>query len=53
MRNLKKELFKVIYLNKRNQIIDTVDLFEGTLDSISIPEKEIRNCLPSSKDGDI
>ena len=36
MRDLKKEVFKAIYLNSRNQIIDTVDLFEGTLDSIPI-----------------
>src|SRR4030042_6582644 len=27
MRDLKKEVFKVIYLTSRNQIIDTVDLF--------------------------
>jgi DNA repair protein RadC len=41
MRDLKKEIFKVIYLNSRNQIIDTVDLFEGTLDSIPIRPREI------------
>ncbi|MBA7653421.1 hypothetical protein ES703_61270 [subsurface metagenome] len=29
MRDLKKELFKVIYLNSQNQIIEIVDLFEG------------------------
>ena len=33
MRDLKKELFKVIYLNSQNQIIDIVDLFEGTVNS--------------------
>jgi DNA repair protein RadC len=41
MRDLNKEIFKVIYLNSRNQIIDTVDLFEGTLDSIPIRPREI------------
>jgi len=41
MRDLKKEVFKVIYLNKRNQIVDTIDLFEGTLDGIPIRPREI------------
>jgi len=41
MRDLEKEVFKVIYLNNRNQIIDTADLFEGTLDSIPICPREI------------
>lgn len=41
MRDLKKEVFKVIYLNNRNQIIDSVDLFEGTLDGIPIHPPEI------------
>jgi len=41
MRDLKLEVFKVIYLNKRNEIIDAVDLFEGTLDSIPIRLREI------------
>jgi DNA repair protein RadC len=41
MRDLKKEVFKVIYLNVRNQIIDTADLFEGTLESIPIRPREI------------
>ena len=41
MRDLKKEVFKAIYLNSRNQIIDTVDLFEGTLESIPIRPREI------------
>jgi len=36
MRDLKREVFKVIYLNNRSQIIDTTDLFEGTLDDIPI-----------------
>jgi DNA repair protein RadC len=41
MRDLEKEVFKAIYLNNRNQIIDTTDLFEGTLDSIPIHPREI------------
>ena len=41
MRDLKKEVFKVIYLNNRNQIVDTADLFEGTLESIPIHPREI------------
>jgi len=41
MRDLKKEVFKVIYLNNRNQIIETEDLFEGTLEDIPIRPREI------------
>jgi DNA repair protein RadC len=41
MRDLKKEVFKVIYLNNRSQIIDTADLFEGTSDNIFIRPREI------------
>jgi DNA repair protein RadC len=41
MRDLKKEIFKVIYLNNQSQIIDTADLFEGTLESIPIRPREI------------
>jgi len=41
MRDLKKELFKVIYLNSQNQIIDTADLFEGTITSSSISPREV------------
>ena len=41
MRDLNKEVFKVIYLNSQNQIIDTVDLFEGTVDSSVISPREV------------
>jgi len=41
MADLKKEIFKVIYLNNRNQIINAEDLFEGTLDSIPIRPREL------------
>jgi DNA repair protein RadC len=41
MRDLKNEVFKAIYLNNRNQILDIADLFEGTLDSIPIHPRDI------------
>ena len=41
MRDLKKEVFKVIYLNSQNQIIETADLFEGTINSSSISPREV------------
>ena len=41
MRDLDKEVLKAIYLNRRNQIIDTEDLFEGTLESLPIRPREI------------
>ncbi|MBA7563176.1 hypothetical protein ES708_04829 [subsurface metagenome] len=41
MRDLKKELIKVIYLNTQNQIIDTANLFEGTVDSSSFSPREV------------
>ncbi|MFB0558983.1 MAG: DNA repair protein RadC [Dehalococcoidales bacterium] len=41
MRGLKKEVFKVIYLNSQNQIIDTEDLFVGTINGTSVHPREI------------
>ncbi len=41
MRDLKKEVFKVIYLNSQNQIIETEELFEGTLDKSFISPREV------------
>jgi DNA repair protein RadC len=41
MRDLKKEVFKVIYLNSRSQIIDTADLFEGTVSSSAVSPREV------------
>ncbi len=41
MRDLKKEVFKVLYLNGQNQIIETADLFEGTVDGSSVPPREV------------
>ncbi len=41
MRGLKKEVFKVLYLTSRNQIIDTVDLSSGTINSSSVSYREV------------
>ena len=41
MRDLKKEVFKVIYLNSQNQIIDTADLFEGTVSSSAVSPRQV------------
>lgn len=41
MRGLKKETFKVIYLNSQNQIINTVDLSKGTVNASSISPREV------------
>ena len=41
MRDLKKEVFKVIYLNSQHQIIETADLFEGTVNSSSVSPREV------------
>ena len=41
MRGLKKEIFKVIYLNSQNQIIDTVDLSKGTVNSSAVSPREV------------
>jgi DNA repair protein RadC len=35
------QVLKVLYLNSQNQIIDTVDLFEGTINSSSISPREV------------
>ena len=41
MRDLKKEVLKVIYLNSQNQIIEVVDLFKGTINSSVISRREV------------
>ncbi len=41
MRDLKKEVFKIIYLNSQNQIIETADLFQGTISSSFISPREV------------
>ena len=41
MRDRKKELFKVLYLNSQNQITATEDLFEGTVNSSAVFPREV------------
>lgn len=41
MRGLKKEVFKVMYLNSQNQIIVTVDLSKGTVNSSAVSPREV------------
>ncbi len=52
MRDLRKEVFKVIYLNSQNQIIDTEDLFHGTVNSSAVHVREVmENALTNSAVG--
>jgi len=41
MRDLKKEVFKVMFLNAQNQVIEVEDLFEGTLTASAVYPREI------------
>src|SRR3990170_3869645 len=41
MRGLKRELFKVIFLNTKNRILEIEDLFKGTLNSSCVYPREI------------
>jgi DNA repair protein RadC len=41
MRDLKKELFKVIYLNSQNQIIEIADIAAGTVDRGAVSPREV------------
>lgn len=41
MRGLKKEIFKVVFMNGKNHIIGIEDLFEGTLDKSAVYPREI------------
>jgi DNA repair protein radc len=46
MRDLKKEVFKVIFLDGKNRIIEIEDLFEGTLNTSSVyPREIIKNAI--------
>ena len=46
MRGLKKEVFKVLFLGSKNQIIEIEDLFEGTLNTSAIyPREVIRSAI--------
>ena len=41
LRDLKKEVFKVIYLNGRNEVIQIETLFEGSLSSSAVYPREV------------
>ncbi len=41
MMDLKKEAFRVLYLDSQNQIIDTRDLLEGTLAGSSVSPRDV------------
>ncbi len=41
MRDLEKEVFKVVFLDKQNKVIEVEDLFEGTLTTSSVYPREI------------
>ena len=41
MRDLKKEIFKVMYLDSQNRVVEIADLFEGTLNASAIYPREI------------
>ena len=46
LRELRKEQFKVIFLDTKNQIIEEKTLFEGTVDSSAVyPREVIRDAL--------
>jgi DNA repair protein RadC len=41
MRDYRKEVFKAIFLNTQNQIMEIADLFEGTVNSSSVSPREV------------
>ncbi len=41
MRDRKKELFKVLYLDSQNRILEIVDLFEGTVNASAVHPREV------------
>ncbi len=41
LRDRKKELFKVLYLNSQNQILAMEDLFEGTVNCSAVSSREV------------
>ena len=41
MRDLKKEIFKVLLLNSQNQIIEMLDIAEGTVDASYVEPREV------------
>jgi len=41
LRDKKREVFKILFLNKANRVIDEQNLFEGTIDEASIHPREV------------
>lgn len=41
MRDYRKEVFKAIFLNSRNQIMEIADLFDGTVNSSAVSPREV------------
>jgi len=41
MRDKKREVFKILFLNKANGVIDEKDMFEGTVDETAIHPREV------------
>ena len=41
MRDLKREVFKVIFLNSRNQVLAVEDMFEGSISSSAVYPREV------------
>ena len=41
LRDLKKELFKVLFLDKANRILEEKDLFQGTVDETAVHPREV------------
>ncbi|MFC1865087.1 DNA repair protein RadC, partial [Chloroflexota bacterium] len=41
MRDVRKEVFKVLYLNSQSQITETSDLFEGTINCSAVSPREV------------
>ncbi|MFH0809447.1 MAG: DNA repair protein RadC [Pseudomonadota bacterium] len=41
MRDLKREVFKVLFLNSRNQVLAVEDMFEGSLTSSAVYPREV------------
>ena len=41
LRDRAREIFKILYLNKANRILDEEDLFEGTVDEAAVHPREV------------
>lgn len=49
MRDLKKEVFKVIYLDVQNKILDSQELFHGTVNSSAVYVREVLEAALAGK----